>query len=230
MKWNIINFDTLESTNTTALSYPVYSIIRAASQTAGKGRFGRTWESPKGNLYASFILPDLGNKSALVSFIIALSAGQMLSQITTGISLKWPNDILLNGKKIAGILLEKAENKLIVGIGINLISHPQHTVLYPTTSLKTTFDATEVLHKLIDAFDKNLLLYNQQGFTPIQKAWKEMATGIGTPIEVRLPTQTLAGIFTDLDETGALLLKTPTGIIPVLAGDVFFTQQKESND
>lgn len=230
MKWNIIDFDTLESTNITALSYPAYSIIRAATQTAGKGRHGRAWESPRGNLYASFVLPDFGKEAALVSFIIALSAGQMLSTLCPGISLKWPNDILRDGKKIAGILLEKTDDKLIVGIGINLKSHPTKAVLYPTASLNTAFDPQGILHRLIVYFDKNLTLYTQQGFAPIQSAWKEMATGIGTQIEVRLPDKTLTGIFTDLDTTGALLLKTKAGIIPILAGDVFFTQQKEKHD
>lgn len=225
MNWNIIEFDELESTNTTALSYPVYSVIQAQKQTSGKGRLGRKWESPKGNLYTSFVLPDFKKKSALISFVMALSAGQMLSEITKGIQLKWPNDILLDGKKLAGILLEKQNDKLIVGIGINLISCPQKEMLYPTTHLDTSFTAREILEKLISYFNQNLQLFNQD-FSFIQSEYKKMLKGIGEPITVNLPNQTLTGIFEDLDETGALLLKRENKIIPILAGDVFFNDKE----
>ena len=225
MNWNIFEFNELESTNTTALSYPVYSVILAKKQTAGKGRLGRKWESPEGNLYTSFVLPDFKEKSALISFVIALSAGQILSEITKGIQLKWPNDILLDGRKLAGILLEKQNGKLIVGIGINLISCPKQEMLYPTTHLETSLNSKEILEKLIFYFNHNLELFNQ-GFSHIRTEYKKMLKGIGEPITVNLPNQTLTGIFEDLDETGALLLKRENKIIPILAGDVFFNNKE----
>ena len=105
MKWDIHQFDTLESTNATALSCPPGTVVMAESQTAGRGRYGRTWQSPKGNLYMSLVLPDLGKDNIALPFLTAVAVADSLPGFD--ITLKWPNDVLLSGKKLAGILIEK---------------------------------------------------------------------------------------------------------------------------
>ena len=216
-------FETLDSTNDTAQSYPPFSVIHAGRQTKGRGRMGRTWDSFDGNLFMSLVVPQPAVPSDY-SFITALAVALTLAPLSPRI--KWPNDVLINGKKISGILLETAReqaDKLIIGIGINITDCPTET-LYPTTCLRecgVDTTAKVILDKVLQNFEDVLTSYQQSGFQEIRRKWLEFATGLGETIHVRLPNRELTGIFNGLDENGALLLKTPEKEYTFTAGDVF---------
>ena len=209
------------STNEEAKKWPPYHAVTAETQTAGKGRNGRKWESLSGNLFLSVTLPFPSN-AALYSFIAALAVAETLGFLSPRI--KWPNDILIDGKKICGILLETTDTTLIIGIGVNIETAPTGPVLYQTTCLKdhnAALPAKELANKILQNLIFEINLFQQKGFSTVRQQWLEYATGIGKPIEVRLPRETLHGIFEGLDDTGALILKQDKTIRHITAGDVF---------
>lgn len=214
--------DSCDSTNEVAKNCPPFTLVHAGVQTKGKGRCGRVWESGTGNLYMSITLP-LVSQAPLYSFIAALAVAETISFLCPRI--KWPNDILIDGRKVCGILLETTDNLLIIGIGVNVESCPNIQTLYKTTCLKdygAEISSKELAQKILQNLKNEISLYQEKGFTPIQRQWLEYATGIGKNIEVRLPHQTMQGIFEGLDNDGALRLKTKDGTIhKITAGDVF---------
>ncbi len=213
-------FEKLDNTNDTAKSYPIYSAIYTEQQIKGRGRMGRTWESIKGNLFTSLVVPASADASDY-SFIASLAVALTLAPLSPRI--KWPNDVLIHGKKISGILLETFNEKLIIGIGINIIGNPLHT-LYPTTCLKECgIEVTSkvIFEKLLQNFSDLLLIYGKSGFKDIRRQWLEFAAGLGQKIEVHLPQKNLTGIFKNINEQGALLLETPEKEYSITAGDVF---------
>lgn len=220
MKWNKVHFDTLESTNKTAVNYPVYSVISADTQTAGRGRYGRFWNSPIGNLYMSIVLPDRVDQTPYMAFVVAVAVAKALKSFP--IQIKWPNDILLDGQKLAGILLEKIDDKLIIGIGVNVVSCPSENLSYAATHLNGVVTKEEVLERILSAFDETLDLLNEQGFSAVRHIWKSYAVGLGKSIRVNLPSVTLNGIFKDLSESGALLLEQPDKTIKEITAGVVF--------
>lgn len=214
--------------------------IVADRQTAGRGRRGRAWSSPVGNLMCTLLMrPNCGPAEAgELSFVAGLALHEAATLLLPGslsakVSLKWPNDLLLDGKKASGILLESESaggaevSWLAIGIGLNLVHFPKDTP-YPATSLQaesgetTTVDRT--LTALAASFDKWYAVWQQpQGFSQVRKAWLQRAQGLGQEITVRLAEKTLVGTFEDLSEEGALQLRLPTGALqPIAAGDVFF--------
>lgn len=209
--------------------------VVADRQQAGRGRHGRVWQSEPGNLYYSYsfspILPLA--KIAPLSFVAGLAvydALQKRSETPLRLSLKWPNDVLCNGKKLAGILIESEEVDgklyLILGIGINLVQAPSGTS-YPATSL---YEETGVapdrdgLAETLGAYLTDYIaLWQSRGFGEFRQRWLEKAAFIGQKITISDQTddkgRALAGIFLDIDPNGALLLQTKPGhIIPVLSG------------
>lgn len=212
--------------------------IMARAQTAGRGRRGRVWVSPAGNLMATLLLapgcpaPD----AARLSFVAALAVHDALATWVAPeqIRLKWPNDTLLDGRKVSGILLETASAGdasslpwLAVGIGINLATAPT-TANYPATCVKDLVPppAPEAaLEALATAWEKHVRAWKSQGFAPIREAWLKRAAGIGGPIEVKLAGETLRGTFTTIDAEGALELLLPDGQRKLVsAGEVFFPE------
>lgn len=221
MKWDIYNFETLISTNETALSYPPYSVIMTAIQTGGRGRNGRQWISPKGNFYASFVLPDFREKSPLLSYISALIVCDSLSEYK--LQIKWPNDVLLEGGKLAGILLERTEQSVIVGIGVNTAQSPQQGMLYKTSNLKAHIQPRELLDRMLPLFDHYLHLFQTEGFEPIRQKWMTHALGLNQQITVRLPLETVIGKFKTLSKEGALILELEDqSLQDIWVGDVFY--------
>ena len=219
MKWEIKEFNSLESTNTTARSYEPGVVIMAEEQTAGRGRYGRVWQSPKGNLYASFVFPKNKEYDKYLSFLTGLALAESLPEFN--VRLKWPNDVLLDGKKVAGILLESGDDKIIVGIGVNLISNPVKNVLYPTTNLGGRLSPMALVKRLIIQYTALQNVLEQKGFDKIRKRWLDLAEGLGEVISVHLPDQELLGVFKDISPEGALILKTEKGRRSIMAGDVF---------
>ena len=213
---------------------PAGTLVWARVQSAGRGRQGRNWVSPVGNLYLSLILRPAVPVAiaAQLGFVAAVAVAEacVAAAPDADIALKWPNDVLLNGRKLAGILLESqagGQGKLawlVVGIGINLATYPVD-LDYPATALAATgADATPetMLPVLAETF---LRCYRQwdegAGFAVLREAWLARARGIGQPIRVRLPGDTLDGLFAGLDSDGALLLDRPDGRRRIASGEVF---------
>lgn len=230
--WRLISLKETSSTNEEAKRLAEGSdnvAVQADVQTSGRGRMGRHWSSPAGNLYVSLCLalPDLKD-AGFYSFISAVSLACALKEIRPGLNIrcKWPNDLLVGGKKISGILLETdGRRRLVIGIGVNLVSSPSENVLYPVTSLiqeGADTDAGTVLGALVRHFDRWRKRFEREGPAPVLKAWEENAYGIGGPIAVNLPDRRLEGIFYGLDKDGCLLLNMDDKIVKITAGDVFF--------
>lgn len=226
MNWKYYYFKEVNSTNDEALNYPVGSVIIAQKQTAGRGRYGRQWLSEDGNLFLSAVLPDYGNDSPLLTFVAAVSVADSLADFP--VRIKWPNDILLNGGKLAGILLERTDDKVIIGIGINLVSAPTQNMLYRTASLNGKVAKEDLIMKLTANLAHNAELLAQDGFAPIRDKWLKYAVGIGETIRVSLPNETLSGIFESFTPQGAISLKQANNTVRLITvGDVFFEQNKK---
>lgn len=231
--WNYIALKTVGSTNDEAkkycLGFQQKNVIRADKQTAGRGRRGRTWISDLGNLFFSLSFEfDLKNVGALV-MTSALSLAQAVEKYSSNIKpqLKWPNDVLLNGKKMSGILLEKGDgNYVIVGIGVNVVSAPENeNLLYQATSLRENgivCTSEEFLGAYLREFNQNLELVENNKQSNLQAEWLNRAYGLGQSIIVRRENEEEKGIFSGIDENMALLLKQDEKIKRILVGDIFF--------
>lgn len=215
------------------------TLVWVLEQDKGRGRQGRPWSSPPGNLYISLVLrPDCGlQEASQLAFVAALGVGDGIGSVAppmVEIHYKWPNDVLFNGRKGAGILLESKASPdggldwLVLGIGVNVKSYPEGTD-FPATSLRfegaePELAETDVLEAVARHFQAWVNRWLEEGFAPIRQAWLRHAHGLGEVIEVRLPSETLSGKFRDLDERGALLLETAGGETrAIAAGDVYFT-------
>lgn len=239
--YGLKQFDTIDSTNEEARRLaqagergPLW--IAAGEQTAGRGRRGRHWVSPRGNLSATLLL-DPGRPAgecAQLSFVAALAASDAVSALAPShsINVKWPNDVLAEGRKIAGILLESASSGgaapgwLVTGIGINLAAHPPDTE-FPATSLPalgvTPPPVEDALRHLAASFAKWYEVWRLDGFAPIRDAWLARAAGLGTRLRARLQNGELVGVFEGIDMSGALLLReTQDRVRTIAAGEVFF--------
>ena len=206
--------------------------IIAAQQTKGKGRRGRLWASPRGNFYGSYVAQYhlSAQAAAKMSFVASLAVYDALyTHGARTLALKWPNDVLINQKKIAGILLEKKENYLIFGIGINLISKPDDTSLdaftFPPAHLAEygiTLDPFELAKTLRKTFHHYETLYLTQGFSPIREEWLMKAAFLEKEITARLPQSVIKGLFETVTQEGALVLSNHSGRHEITAADVFF--------
>ncbi len=206
--------------------------IMARHQTAARGRQGRAWASPRGNLSATLVLPRAPEPqvAATLSFDASLAVADVIAAHAprAQVLLKWPNDVLAEGRKIAGILLESlGQGRLAIGIGLNLAHHPPEAeTRWPATSLRQLAGHApapeEALETLAAAFARWQGVRAAEGFGAIRAAWLARAAQRGGPIEVRLPAETLTGTFEDVDPTGRLVLTTPEGARSIAAGDVFF--------
>ncbi|WP_334163862.1 biotin--[acetyl-CoA-carboxylase] ligase [Phenylobacterium sp.] len=210
--------------------------ITAAVQTAGRGRRGRAWSTQRGNLAATLLMTtDLAPvEAAQVSFVAALAACDLADTcLGTGAArLKWPNDVLVHGRKAVGILVESGSRPdgrlwLAVGIGVNLAHAPQD-VERPAAAFADHMsgpppaprDALEVLASRFEAWRR---LWATQGFAPVARGWTDRAHGLGQRCEARLPSRTLSGVAEGLDLDGALRLRLDDGSLErITAGDVFF--------
>ena len=214
--------------------------ILARKQTAGRGRQGRDWSSPRGNLSATLLIgrDEAPGELAKLSFHASLAVADLLAHFAPGaeIATKWPNDTLLNGAKVAGILLENFgpggghKANLAIGIGINLAHHPDPaSSRWPPTSLVAETGRApgieEALLVLADHLD-HWLGYSSGGadFAVVRAAWLARASHLGQRIEARLANQTLTGIFEDVDAEGALVLRTPNGTRRISAADIHFPE------
>lgn len=231
----------MDSTNAEAarqapnLSRPTW--IMAYDQTAARGRRGRKWESPKGNFAATLVMRPGGvpGWAALRTFLAANALFETLAFHVPRdqLSLKWPNDVLLNGRKVAGILLESAGDArrvdwLAIGIGVNLRSCPKlgDDVAFPPIAVKDVtgedVDRDEFLTLLANHFATQEMLLERMGFEPIRQDWLERAARLGEKITARTGNRAVTGIFDTVDDDGCLVLITGTGPVKIPAADVYF--------
>ncbi|WP_366554023.1 biotin--[acetyl-CoA-carboxylase] ligase [Aquibaculum sediminis] len=216
------------------------TLVWAREQSGGRGRLGRQWESPRGNLYLTLVLrPDCPPaEAAQLGFLAAVAVSDAIGAVSPPVetTFKWPNDVLLHGNKVAGILMESRSTPdggldyLLLGCGVN-VAHFPRDLMYTATSMHyegVPKDVTEV--DLLEAFGRHFLSWVSRwlddGFAPVRKAWLRHAAGIGERIEVRLPRETLTGVFRELDEAGHLILELEGGERRRIAsGEVFLTER-----
>lgn len=204
--------------------------LRADAQDGGRGRLGRSWESPKGNLFASVIvrLRDSDPSPAGLAFVTAVAAYDAVRHMApqVDIRLKWPNDILTHdGSKLCGILLERAADAVVVGVGLNLVWHPQNLDRKVSDLLTlggTPPDSQTALEILADAFARYLNIWRLSGLGAIVRYWEAHAHPRGTALSAKLPDgEEVDGLYAGLDD-GALQLRLADGSIRAIhAADVF---------
>lgn len=235
-------FDSIDSTNSEArrrvatATGPIW--LLAKEQTAGVGRRGRAWSTEAGNFAATLLQPLTVslNEAALLSFVTALAlrdaflaAGGTPSEYT----LKWPNDVLLKGGKVAGILLETmgtGPSHLCIGIGVNLAHAPSITTLEPTAvapkslsgDAKLTISPEVFLDHLAESFAARQKQFQLVGFDAIRRDWLAHAARLGETITARTVKEDIQGRFETVDEVGALVLHTSQGVRQVTAAEIFF--------
>jgi len=238
--FRLLHFATIGSTNDEAKALARAgaadgTLVWADEQTAGRGRRGRAWASPPGNLYLSLMQRPEGTlaHAAQLGFVAALGLGDALLALSgpaLRLSYKWPNDLLVDGKKLAGILLESETGAgervdfVVIGAGTNLASKPEG-LEFPATSLAEQGFPEVTPARLLEAFVRHFAQWSQRwrvdGFAPVRTAWLARASGVGEDIRVRLERNTLTGRFHDLDDDGALLLDGVEGRRRIAAGEVF---------
>jgi len=208
--------------------------IVADEQLAGRGRHGRAWSSPPGNLYASALLIDPCDSALApqLGFVAGVALARAVEDLgAPDVKLKWPNDLVWRGAKLAGLLVEGAATPgrglaCIVGVGVNCASAPAG-LAYPVSSLAAVLGRPVAPHELLSLlaarFDQAIGLWRRgPGFSQIRSQWLERAAGLGAPIRVAGPRGPCEGVFETLDASGRLLLRGPRGLEAIEAGDVFF--------
>jgi BirA family biotin operon repressor/biotin-[acetyl-CoA-carboxylase] ligase len=214
------------------------SWILALHQTAARGRRGRAWVHPAGNFAATLVLPGPipPATAALRSFVASLALYDAFAAATGrpgSFALKWPNDVLLNGGKVAGMLLETIGPRgdtLSIGIGVNLAQAPgadqvEPGAVRPVSLISETgvsVSPADFLDLLAPAYARYEAQIATYGFAPIRTAWLDRAARLGKQITARLPAETVTGRFDTVDEQGQLVLSTPQGPRRIAAADVFF--------
>jgi BirA family transcriptional regulator, biotin operon repressor / biotin---[acetyl-CoA-carboxylase] ligase len=216
---------------------PAGTVVLAAEQGRGRGRHGRSWASPPGNLYASVLLrPECAMAVATqLSLVAGLALAEALAALgppAVDLQLKWPNDVLISGAKTAGILLEGASSAdgqatwVVAGAGVNLVSCPDD-LGYPVTCLARegfpTLSPEAVLEAYLQQLDDWLRRWRETGFGAIRRAWLARGFGLGSEIRLRLDRGELRGRWLDLTDTGSLLVEQAGGRRREIAtGDVFY--------
>jgi len=209
--------------------------ILAQEQTAARGRRGRAWSTPRGNFAGTLIMRMTGSPAdaALRSFVASLALYEAFIEVTgqaDAFALKWPNDVLLNGGKVAGILLETLGPNLVIGIGVNLAHAPtpeqvEQGAVTPVSVVGETgvSVAPEVfLDALAAAYARLEAQFTTYGFSPIRSAWLSRAARIGEVVTARTMRDETIGVFEDVDASGNLILRTPKGAVAITAADVYF--------
>lgn len=232
-------FDTLDSTLSEAarLSHDLQgpTWILALEQTDARGRRGRSWATPRGNFASTLIMrmPRSPSDAAQRSFVASLALREAFVAVTgqeQAFALKWPNDVLLNGGKVAGILLETQGPHLVIGIGVNLVHAPRPdeveagavtpVSVLGETGVRVTPDIfLDVLAAAYARFEAQFTTY---GFAPVRAAWLSHAARMGEVVTARTMREETVGVFDDVDDVGNLILNTPKGRVSIMAADVYF--------
>jgi BirA family biotin operon repressor/biotin-[acetyl-CoA-carboxylase] ligase len=256
--YGLSGFDTVGSTNTEAMNMAITGgagkhWFAAIEQTAGRGRRGRVWATMRGNLAASLlIVPEADpTLAATLGFVAGVALNRALESVMPGgrikigvdgadgssqgkaarIALKWPNDVLADGAKLAGILLEAqrrpdGSTAIVIGFGVNIVAAPEG-LPYPATTLiehEPSLDAETVFRALSDAWVECYALWaNGEGIANVLAAWRGMAAGVGAPVAVNRNGDIVRGIFETIDDSGRLIVRADDDTrIAITAGDVHF--------
>lgn len=229
--WTLVALESVGSTNDEATRLadagaPEGTVVWAREQSGGRGRRGRNWASPVGNLYSSTIIRPicLAQRAAELGFVAALAVGDLVPA-DRSVRLKWPNDVLVDGGKVAGILLESAIGQdglvehVVAGIGVNVTFAPQVPEMrYPGVALGGTVEAA--LAGLTRALAARLAQWRQDGFEAVRREWLAKAGPLGAEVDVRLGEGLVRGRFAGLDREGALLLDTAEGPRKIVSGEL----------
>jgi BirA family transcriptional regulator, biotin operon repressor / biotin---[acetyl-CoA-carboxylase] ligase len=228
--WRLRNYETLESTSDLCVTLaragePDGLAVLARRQTKGRGSRGRNWESPAGNLYLSVLLRPAGNaveagRWALLAGVALAEALEHRLRDPSTIRLKWPNDVLLAGRKLAGILIDSeidAEGRLewlVIGLGANLVQAPaiagRSVAALAEAGVASAPEA--VAARVLERLRHWQHARHVQGFEAVRTAWLQRAHPVGTQLTVRFAGQVLSGSFVGLDEDGSLLLQGTSGV------------------
>jgi BirA family biotin operon repressor/biotin-[acetyl-CoA-carboxylase] ligase len=240
--YRLVEFEEIGSTNSEAvtrakLGEPPPLWVVAAAQTEGHGRRGRPWQTPRGNLAASLFVarPLRCSRPATLGFVAGLALygaiGRLLPALNTRLRLKWPNDLLLDGAKVAGLLLEAVTvpggtDGVVIGFGVN-VRYPPVNVPYPTCSLADgglAHEPEELFEVLSDEWvDCERLWSEGRGFPAIREAWLAHAAGVGLPVSVQWEAEKVCGTFETIGDDGSLILRRSDGMTRLVsAGDVHF--------
>ena len=242
------HYDALESTNAKAFELAQEGgahgeVIITEHQTAGKGRRGRAWFSPQGkSLALSLILrPELApSRAPEITLVAAVALAETLRDSGVEASIKWPNDVQIAGKKVAGILTELSADVervhfIVLGIGVNLNAElkdfpPEVAELATSVSLNRHSPVHRALFTaaLLAKLEQWLDTWTEDGFEPVRKAWKSLASTLGQDVLVRADNKELRGIAEDIDATGALLLRVAGKLERILSGDVEQVRSRKS--
>lgn len=206
--------------------------LRAREQTAGRGRQGRDWASASGNLFASgmFALQPGDPPAPTLALVAAVALHDSMrralpADAATKLQLKWPNDVLIDGAKLSGILLERTGDWIVLGIGVNVASHPELADRATTSlhALGATIDAEAFLETLAERVADGIRHWREHGIPAVTAIWLSHAHPAGTWLSVHLPDgERIEGAFETLDRDGALVLRLASGAARVIhAGDVF---------
>jgi BirA family biotin operon repressor/biotin-[acetyl-CoA-carboxylase] ligase len=229
--WTLVARDSVASTNDEALSLaeagaPEGTFVWAREQTGGRGRRGRRWASPVGNLYCSTVLrPEcVAQRAAELGFVAALAVADLVRD-GRAVRVKWPNDVLIEGGKVAGILPESSIGQdgkvehVVLGIGVNVAFAPELPEMrYPGALLGGTVEAS--IQGLAAGLARWLGVWRTRGFETIRAAWLEQAGPLGSTVDVRLGEELVQGAFAGMDRDGALLLETPAGPRRIVSGEL----------
>jgi BirA family transcriptional regulator, biotin operon repressor / biotin---[acetyl-CoA-carboxylase] ligase len=229
--WTLVALDSVGSTNDEAARLadagaPEGTVVWSREQSGGRGRRGRQWASPVGNLYTSTILRPEGaaGRAAELGFVAALAVADIVPP-GRPLRVKWPNDVLVEGGKVAGILLESAIGQtgqvqhVVAGIGVNVGFAPQLPEMrYRGAALGGSVEAA--LEKLTAALAARLAEWRRDGFETVRAAWLAKAGPIGAEVDVKLGEELVHGRFAGLDREGALLLETAAGPRKIVSGEL----------
>lgn len=233
-RFTIHHFDVLDSTQIEAKKelYPPGSAIIADSQTAGYGRRGRTWQAPVGNLMVTLVEQWNGiEQLSWIGYAIGLGlydAIHPLLKDDVQLNVKWPNDLLIDLKKLSGILLEIEGDRLIIGIGVNIAIIPE-TDQPVTTVNQNSFvphQPIDILKRFLTCYEHWVNLAQEGGFAALRSDWLARAAYIGHEITAKLADgTTLTGIFKDIDHTGALVLTSENRHDTIRTADIYLTKE-----
>lgn len=229
MTWNYIHFTEIDSTSFEARrriqsgTAKAGDVIHGDIQTGGYGRRGRSWQSPVGNLFSTLII-DKPDKLSQIPFVFGVSLFHALKDCadeTQILKLKWPNDVLMNEAKVAGVLLEVEGDFLTIGFGVNLSVAPQSD--QPVATLEVARPSRDILNLVLERFNAYLKMWNEVGFEPIHTIWTKNAHGLGRMITARFPDGTeKSGIFENISHDGALVINIDNQQQEIPTADIFF--------
>ena len=239
INYKLFHFDEIESTMLTLKEMAfqgaeVGTIVCAKKQNQGRGRHGREWISPLGNLYFSYLRKAENKNSNSVFapvFIVSIALAKAINLISKNKiipMLKWPNDVLVNNSKLAGILIESFVDKdnrnlLNIGVGVNVSSHPSNTI-YPATNLKNEgleITSNELLICFFNCLNMVEDILVNKGLNEIFKIWQEYSYKIGTKMSVKIGNKKITGSYNGIDEKGSLILNINNKNIKILTGEIF---------